>query len=395
MEEKQNNESSSFISWDIDTTGRRLIDEMCHLGAYSKPHTFNQYIMPYRDIDYGSRKRHLLKTINIGVYRVLRETSTGKILKTKSEVSALADFINWLEQRKTECGHKVMLLYYETFTPAPFILIESLKKYDLLERFKEFVGGFANAFEFIKAKCETSMQTYSIKNLAKILLDKEYKKPHDAFERAQILFEIVSHLSVGESQSGLDDLSVALKDHTSTIEVIEEKIADLKLTLKKQNSLKPIFGPIIKYDKKRRQAITLRRHLINAQVEYEALQSNKEDISSFLKEKLSSDVNESDINELISLINKHFSNETDNTEEKSRGNAKGNEESLSNRSHPRRGGYRNRPYRFSGPRNRGQKFSYQTNKISKKPPNNDSKTKTETTIPDNNTASTVVEKNES
>lgn len=301
-------EGPLYLSWDINTTGRRLIDEICHIAVHDACSTFEQYVMPYRDIDYSSRKRYLLKTVNIGVYRVLRETVGGKILKTKSEISALTDFVNWLEERKTVEGRDVIIMYYETYTPAPFILIESLKKYNLLPRFKETVKGFANSFNYIKSKCEKIMLTYSIKNLAKILLNKEYNN-HNACERARILYEIVAHLSVGESQDGEEDISAALQSYVSTVEEIEEGIAALKVTLNKQNSLKPIFGPFIRMDKKRRQALILRRHLTSSDIDYEMLKAvwtRNEDLKVFLKNNLKGEISDEDLTDLDFMIAKHM-----------------------------------------------------------------------------------------
>lgn len=63
-------------------------------------------------------------------------------------------------------------------------------RYDLLDRFKAVVKGFANCHEFIKVHCAQTMVTYSLKTLAKILLDKEPKRLHDAFERAKLVHEV-------------------------------------------------------------------------------------------------------------------------------------------------------------------------------------------------------------
>ena len=45
------------VAWDLNTTGRRLIDEICQIGGYystgekdvdSEDNNFSQYVMPYR-----------------------------------------------------------------------------------------------------------------------------------------------------------------------------------------------------------------------------------------------------------------------------------------------------------------------------------------------------------
>ena len=42
------------------------------------------------------------RVVNIGRYRMLKDMETGKILKTKCEVSALQEFIGWLKKAKDE-----------------------------------------------------------------------------------------------------------------------------------------------------------------------------------------------------------------------------------------------------------------------------------------------------
>lgn len=47
-----------IVSWDLDTTGRRLMDEICHVGScylpegkdFSEMKTFSQYVMPYKNL---------------------------------------------------------------------------------------------------------------------------------------------------------------------------------------------------------------------------------------------------------------------------------------------------------------------------------------------------------
>ena len=49
------------VAWDLDTTGRRLIDEICHIGAHyvnseGKDLNFSQYVMPYKNPNPGARR---------------------------------------------------------------------------------------------------------------------------------------------------------------------------------------------------------------------------------------------------------------------------------------------------------------------------------------------------
>ena len=94
-----------IVTWDLDTTGRKLVDEICQIGAFyeggdSEECSFSQYVMPHRNPNVGARRSFGIKVVSIGRYRMLKDLSTGTILKTKSEVSALKDFISWLGKAK-------------------------------------------------------------------------------------------------------------------------------------------------------------------------------------------------------------------------------------------------------------------------------------------------------
>ncbi len=54
------------------------------------------------------------RVVNIGRYRMLKDMDSGKILKTKSEVSALSEFISWLRRVREDAGKdKVVLACHE------------------------------------------------------------------------------------------------------------------------------------------------------------------------------------------------------------------------------------------------------------------------------------------
>ena len=53
---------------------------------------------------------------------MLKDTSSGKILKTKSEVSALQDFISWLELAKGEKDGVILICHeHERKVRADFL----------------------------------------------------------------------------------------------------------------------------------------------------------------------------------------------------------------------------------------------------------------------------------
>ncbi|KAH8372820.1 hypothetical protein KR009_005387 [Drosophila setifemur] len=161
-----------LVGVDIDTTGRRLIDEIVQLAAYTPTDHFEQYIMPYMNLNPAARQRHQVRVISIGFYRMLKSMQTYKIIKSKSEIAALKDFLNWLEQlnSKTAGSDGIVLLYHEERKFIPYMILEALKKYGLLDRFTKTVKSFANSLNLAKASIgDANVKHYSLRKLSKIL----------------------------------------------------------------------------------------------------------------------------------------------------------------------------------------------------------------------------------
>lgn len=68
-----------IVAWDLDTTGKKLIDEFCHIAGYTPEDQFSQYVMPYKDLDPNAKRRHMVKTMTVGRYRMLKNLQTGKV----------------------------------------------------------------------------------------------------------------------------------------------------------------------------------------------------------------------------------------------------------------------------------------------------------------------------
>ena len=75
--------------------GEEGVDEPTSSSAANKEpervtgSTFSQYVMPYKNPNPGARRSFGIRVVNIGRYRMLKDMESGKILKTKSEISAL------------------------------------------------------------------------------------------------------------------------------------------------------------------------------------------------------------------------------------------------------------------------------------------------------------------
>lgn len=190
----------TLIGIDIDTTGRRLIDEIVQISAYTPEHQYSQYIMPLMNLNPAARQRHQVRVITVGFFRMLKSMQTYRVVKTKTEISALNEFIDWIEARyrEDEGSEGVVMIYHEQRKFVPYMLIEAMKKYNLLDRFTGTVKSFVNGFKLAEEKCSKTIKFFSIRQLANLVLDKNEAK--EGFEgnaayRARLAYQIARRLS--------------------------------------------------------------------------------------------------------------------------------------------------------------------------------------------------------
>ncbi|XP_053686853.1 maternal protein exuperantia [Sabethes cyaneus] len=205
----------TLIGIDIDTTGRRLIDEIVQISAYTPEHQYSQYIMPLMNLNPAARQRHQVRVITVGFFRMLKSMQTYRVVKTKTEVSALNEFILWLEERRSQDpgSDGVVLIYHEQRKFVPYMVIEALKKYNLLDRFAATVKSFANGFKLAEEKCSKTIKYFSIRQLANLVLDADEAK--DGFEgnaayRARLAYQLTRRLSKDDSKVPAEDVCHAM-----------------------------------------------------------------------------------------------------------------------------------------------------------------------------------------
>uniref|UniRef100_A0A1A9USI3 Uncharacterized protein n=1 Tax=Glossina austeni TaxID=7395 RepID=A0A1A9USI3_GLOAU len=284
-----------LVGVDVDTTGRRLIDEIVQLAAYTPKDHFEQYIMPYMNLNPAARQRHQVRVISIGFYRMLKSTQTYKIIKSKSEIAALKDFLDWLEALKSRDVNSqgIILLYHEDRKFIPYMILESLKKYNLLDRFLHTVKSFANGLNLAKASANDSPQHYTLRKLSKILktgssgnnknnemndnnaniensnnasdINQHQKNKsngnnnnnnsnndRELFEgnasvRAKLAYEVALHLSnqdnkeLLDSSIAVDKMLNALQTYAKPIECDLNELQTQNENLERQNSFRPVF----------------------------------------------------------------------------------------------------------------------------------------------------------
>ncbi|XP_076679899.1 maternal protein exuperantia [Andrena cerasifolii] len=311
-----------LVGWDMDTTGKKVIDEICQIAGCTPTSSYSQYVMPFKDLNAPAMKRHNMKVVTIGKFRVLKDNKINKVLKTKSEVSGLTDFLAWLEFIRGDATDGIILVYHEPRKVIPAMLIESLKKYNLLERFKEIVKGFANGFNVAEAKYVNTVRIFSLRTLSRTLFNQE-KELDNAKDRACLALQIVQHLSSlegtaestadgsGDSDSAMKKSVEFIREFVQPVEVEEQEYAELKRVWERQKSLKPIFGALFRVNRRERQhASPLRRLLAESGIEYSQLKEawsdgQKEGLDKLLKEKLTT-ADEKKMEDLMVVLEGHF-----------------------------------------------------------------------------------------
>jgi len=323
-----NDGNYQVVTWDLDTTGRRLIDEICQVAGFyvhnGSDREFSQYVMPHKNPNPGARRSFGIKVASMGRYRMLKEVETGKILKTKSEVSALQDFISWLEEAKEITKTEgIVLVCHE---PARKVLVplfmESLRRYGLFESFGQVVVAFANSVKVVEKYAGDSgkVTSYSLRSLCKTILNNTNPATASACDRAKVLVEILSKISHDKSNnedesSWMIDASKVLTVATS-VKAEQDEVQHLKSVLGTQGTLRPIFEGQLKQKRPiREHAIGLRKLVAEAGLNYEDLahlyKSDDDNTEESRRENLKARIGEAsdkDVEELVKLLDKHFIN---------------------------------------------------------------------------------------
>jgi len=269
---------------------------------------------------------------------MLKDVETGKILKTKSEVSALQDFISWLKEAKEKSKTDgVVLVCHE---PARKVLVplflEALRRYNLLEAFDEVVVAFANSVKVAEKFADSEKVTsYSLRSLCKTILNNTNPATASACDRAKVLVEILSKISPATAAHAGDNETRSKIDASKVLTVAtsvkseQDEVQTLKSVLGTQGTLRPIFEGQLKQKRAiREHALGLRKLVAEAGLKYEDLAimyKNLDDCNSenaepppevvsenqfesrrnTLKASIL-DASDKDLEELVKLLDKHF-----------------------------------------------------------------------------------------
>lgn len=298
------------VAWDLDTTGRKLIDEICQIGGHflgqkeeDEENTFSQYVMPHRNPNPGARRSFGIKVVSIGRYRMLKDLNTGKILKTKSEVSALQDFISWLGRAKGDSDGVILLCHEPERKVLVPLLLQALYKYNLVSAFSEVVAGFCNTPEAISELGDRARITsLSLRSLCKTVLEDTSLSTASAVDRSRVLVSIMARVTGAGAGVGVDKIV----KFSNTVSAEETQLKSLKNVLGTQGTLRPIFESQLKQKRLvRTRAMELRRSMAEAGLHYEAAEAafHKGDIRKQLE---AANTPAEDIEQIVKLVEDHF-----------------------------------------------------------------------------------------
>lgn len=204
-----------------------------------------------------------------------------QVIKTKTEIATLNEFLTWLEKINTNDG--VIFVYHDQRKFIPYILIEAFKKYNLLDRLMKTVKSFVNGYDLAEEKTANTIKYLTLSQISKILLDKEKEVKEDkecsehsgteekekdpptptideknengnadmfegnASVRAKLTFEICEHLARGcdkeemSEEESMENFNAFIRSKAKPIAEELNELDEQEENLVRQNSLRSVF----------------------------------------------------------------------------------------------------------------------------------------------------------
>jgi maternal protein exuperantia len=176
------------------------------------------------------------------------------VIKTKTEIAALMDFLEWIEALEKKDG--VIFVYHEQKKFIPLMIIEALRKYRLLERFEKTVKSFVNGFDLGEKDRNGLLKYLTFSQNRKAQMEKlempvkkeeEEEFEGDATVRAKLSYEIVKLMSYDGEKKELDDAKLYnqfnefVRVKAKAVHTELDDIAEQEECIKRQSSLREIF----------------------------------------------------------------------------------------------------------------------------------------------------------
>jgi len=304
-------ESVAVVVWEATVTGRRLIDEMINIGAYSKiaesKYEFNEYVMPYGKLPLSVIRNYNLRIVDTGRYRMLKEIRNNKMLKSKSEVAACNDFAAWLVDLHNKFPtRKIILVYFEPRQSKILQLFQALERYRLLDDVNQTLLGCVNGWDLLRQQVHDLRDEHRM--VLKALTDHHLAQDtplESALQRACAVYNVMEKVHGGRVDSSI------MKDNLTSCDSMLEQVKKVKEDLIKEAQWRPVFADMFRQGiKPRRRAGFLRHLLVESGITYSDIIDifkDKKDggIVDLIKEKVKGK-NEADTEEMIKLLNLHL-----------------------------------------------------------------------------------------
>lgn len=177
----------------------------------------------------------------------------SQVIKTKTEIASLLDFLDWLESLNTKDG--IIFVYHDQLKFTPYMVIEAMRKYQLLDRFQKSVKSFVNGYDLASEKTGGSGIKYlSLALNYKIQKEKlgmETNDPEefdgDATVRAKLSYEICMLMAHGGEKKEVEADAMAaivnefVREKARAISGELDEICEQEECIKRQSSLREVF----------------------------------------------------------------------------------------------------------------------------------------------------------
>lgn len=237
----------------------------------------------------------------------------------------MKEFLVHLEKLKEadEGSNGVILIFHEQRKFVPYMIIEAMKKYDLLARFMDTVKSTVNTYSIAVDKLGNSMKFISLRQMAKVLLNANDDPDNfDLFEgnaavRAKLTYDIVEHIARGKTDSEatpdqLDsqELGELIRSYGHLIDLEIGELKEQECILQRQSTFRPIFLQYFKTTLRHRvRAVNYRRILAEHGYDLAQFKAMWDELKrDGIAEAISKldELKEDDRNELINIIDHHF-----------------------------------------------------------------------------------------
>lgn len=175
-----------------------------------------------------------------------------QVIKTKTEIATLMEFLAWLEKVNGNNSNGIIFVYHEPIKFVPYMMIEIMKKYNLWDRFGKIVKGFINGYDTIDDEVKSkSLKFLSLTDnlcvqkecrgipfgLNKEQIEESTNMEGKASHRAQLSYEICKYMSFDAEPKELDEAAIYEQMHNFLVEKALPLDAELEELVEKEESL--------------------------------------------------------------------------------------------------------------------------------------------------------------